>query len=236
MYNQARLRFGFPLVGTAFLLMLVAAAARADDKYYMIMFGAQDEAATPRLCHTFATFVKASGEGDDKSDYKLERHTISWIPATREIVIARLFAEPGENLGLRESLRLAASQGEQVAMWGPFEIKKELYDRARKQIDLLEKGEVQYKAIDARFRPTAASNCIHAVADIDTDNGYLSVGTAHGAGASRMVLDHLSRWIIKPDQTHEWVGKRLGLDDEKIIKVQSSEGRGAAGSAGAPRP
>ena len=202
----------------------------------MIIFGVQDEGNTPRMSHTFATFVKASGKGDDKSDYKLEQHTISWMPKTRELVIARRFPEPAENLGLRESLRLASSRGEQVAMWGPFEIKKELYERALKQIDRLEKGEVQYKAIDARFRPAAATNCIHAVADIDSDNGYLGVGTAHGAEASRMVVDHLSRWIIKPDLTHEWVGKRLGLDDEKLIRKESSTGRGATGSSPAPRP
>jgi len=172
----------------------------------------------PRFTHTFATFVKATGEGNNKTKYKVEEHTISWIAQTKEIVVARAKPEPGVNLSLKESLVLATSLEEKVSMWGPFEIKKELYDRALKQIDRLESNKVEYKAIDLRFRPESASNCIHAVSDIDADDGLLETGTACGDEASQAVATHLRRWMIKPEKTHAWVSKRIGLDDYSITR------------------
>jgi hypothetical protein len=187
------------VLGTAVLLSNVFLLdARADESYYMIVYGAQRTPNVPRFTHTFATFVKATGEGNDKTKYKVEEHTISWIAKTKEIVVARARPEPGVNLSLKESLALAASLEEKVSMWGPFEIKKELYDRALKQIDRLESNKVEYKAIDLRFRPESATNCIHAVSDIDADDGLLDVGTACGDEASRAVAGHLRRWTINP--------------------------------------
>src|SRR6266849_8471790 len=207
------------VLGTALLLSnVLLLEARADESYYMIVYGAQRTPNVPRFTHTFATFVKATGEGDDKSKYKIEEHTISWIAKTKEIVVARARPEPGVNLCLEDSLRLAVALEEKTSMWGPFEIKKELYDRALKQIDRLESNKVEYKAIDRRFRPESAINCIHAVSDLDADDGLLDVGTASGDEASRAVAGHLRRWMIKPEKTHDWVGTRIGLDDHSITR------------------
>jgi len=195
-----------------------APTAQADDSYYLIVYAAQRAPTTPRFSHTFATVVKVTERGTDRSKCKVEEHTISWIAKTKEIVLARAKSEPGANLSLRESLRLAASLDEKISMWGPFEIKKELYDRALKQIDLLESDKVQYKALDVRFRPETAINCIHAVSDLDTDEGLLDTGAACGEVASRMVALHLRRWIIRPETTHAWVIKRLGLEDYAITR------------------
>ena len=96
-------------------------------------------------------------------------------------------------------------------MWGPFKIDKELYDRAVKQESRLRSGRVLYKAIDLRFRPGVASNCIHAVSDLDTDKALLDSRLRRGDDASRLVVQHLSRWIIERGQTHAWVVGRLGL-------------------------
>src|ERR1700687_729114 len=162
------------VLGAALLLInVLLLEARADESYYMIVYGAQRTPNVPRFTHTFATFVKATGEGNDKTKYKVEEHTISWIAKTKEIVVARAKPEPGVNLSLKESMDLAASLEEKVSMWGPFEIKKDLYDRALKQIDRLESAKVGYKAIDLRFRPETAINCIHAVSDLDADDGLL---------------------------------------------------------------
>jgi hypothetical protein len=192
--------------------------AKADESYYMIVYSAQRAPNAPRFSHTFATFVKATGDGNDNTKYKIEPHTISWIAKTKEIVVARLKPEPGVNLSLKESLELAVSLEEKISMWGPFEIKKELYDRALKQIDRLESNKVQYKAVDLRFRPDTAINCIHAVSDIDADNGFLDVGTASGNEASRAVAGHLRRWIIKPEKTYDWVSKKLDLGKSTITQ------------------
>jgi hypothetical protein len=207
-------------LGAALVLasMFAPTAQAADESYYLIVFAAQRAPTTPRYSHTFATVVKATENGTDRSKYKVEEHPISWIAKSKEIVLARAKSEPGVNLSLRGSLRLAASLDETISMWGPFEIKKELYDRALKQIEVLESGKLQYKALDVRFRPETAINCIHAVSDLDTDQGLLDTGAACGDEASRMVANHLRRWMVKPETTHTWLIKRLGLEDYAITR------------------
>jgi hypothetical protein len=207
-------------LGAALVLatLFTPTAQAADESYYLIVFAAQRAPTTPRFSHTFATVITATGSGTDTNKYKVEEHTISWIAKSKEIVLARAKSEPGVNLSLRDSLGLAASLDEKISMFGPFEIKKELYDRALKQIAFLESDKVQYKALDARFRPETAINCIHAVSDLDTDQGLLDTGAACGDEASRMVANHLRSWMVKPETTHAWVIKRLGLEDEAITR------------------
>jgi len=195
-----------------------AQVARANESYYLIVFAAQRDSKAPRYTHSFATFVKATGEGTD--GIELEHHTISWIAATKEVVLARTRPEPGVNLSLRDSLRLAASLDEQVSMWGPFEIRKSLYDRALMQIERLESRTVQYKALDGRFRPETALNCIHAISDLESENGLLDTAVACGEDASRMIVEHLRRWMIKSEGTQHWVAERLGLE-ESVVKRRS---------------
>ena len=138
------------------------------------------------------------------------------MPQSLDIVILRRRPEPGTNLDLASSLRWAESRNCRVSMWGPYQIDKELYERAIKQEARLNSGQVLYKALDRRFRPETASNCIHAVADLDTDHGLLHSGQGRGDAASRQVAQHLNRWIINPEQTHTWVASRLGLNDEPV--------------------
>ena len=107
----------------------------------------------------------------------------------------------------------AESVGARVSMWGPFAIEEELYDRALAQKARLESRAIQYKAVDEKFRPEEASNCIHAVSDIDRDQGLLHVGRNWGEPASQLVVNHLKRWIINPRQTHQWVRDQIGLQD-----------------------
>jgi hypothetical protein len=196
-------------------LVSVAGTARADESYYMIIFGQQDGARQVDSAHTFATFVKARGEGPDRAKYSIESHTISWMPRSLDVKVLKR-PEQGINLTLKDTLNHARTIKTGVSMWGPFAIKKELYDRAVRQESRLNKGAIGYKALDLRFRPNDASNCIHAVSDIDTDAGLMETGTAHGDEASFMVLQHLGRWIIDPDQTHEWVSQRLELGKDIV--------------------
>jgi hypothetical protein len=201
------------------LSIMASAPARAqepNESYYMTIFSAQPESRDLRLTHSFATFVKASGTGDSAKDYQTEFHTISWMPQSLNIVVARLRPEPGTNLDLPSSLRWAESRNCRVSMWGPYQIDKELYDRAIKQEARLRSGRVLYKSLDRRFRPGFASNCIHAVRDLDTDRGLLRSGQGRGDEASYQVAQHLRRWIIDPGQTHAWVASRLDLNDHPV--------------------
>jgi hypothetical protein len=192
-----------------------AADPKADETYYMVIFAWQQDPNAPRFAHTFASFLKAAGPVDSP-DAKVEVHTISWMPATLDIVLLTRFSEAGTNLDLPASLRLARDFGARVSMWGPYRIKKDLYDRAVQQEARLNKGAVEYKAFDAKFRPRTAVNCIHAVSDIDADDGLLQTGRECGESASQLVARHLKRWIIDPDKTHAWVSERLGLGDYRI--------------------
>jgi hypothetical protein len=190
------------------------------DSYYMILFSQEGPGHEPWLSHTFATFIKATGDRSDKKHFRLGHHTISWLPASRDVHLLRLRPEAGKNYTLKETLRLARSLNVRVSMWGPLQIDKELYERAMRQVKRLNEGKVAYKAIDTRFRPDVASNCFHVISDIDADNGLLNTGTAHGDDASSMVLMHLKRWLIHPEKVHEWVTQRLGLTDSSIVRLK----------------
>jgi hypothetical protein len=196
-------------------LLVTPKPSRADDSYYMIVFGQQGSANQVDLSHTFATFVKAAGAGPDKTKYVIDAHTISWMPRSLDVKALRR-PEEGVNLNLKETLLHARGIKTEVCMWGPFRIKKELFDRAVLQEARLKKGDLDYKLLDTRFRSATAMNCIHAVCDIDTEGGLLPTGTAHGKEASLMVLTHLSRWIVDNDKTHEWVGQRLELGKDIV--------------------
>jgi hypothetical protein len=188
---------------------------RADESYFMIVFGQQIGDNKPESSHTFATFIKATGAGLDKTKYAIDSHTISWMPRSLDVKLLKR-PEEGVNLTLKDTLRHAKDLKADVSMWGSFLIKKELFERALRQETRLKKGDIDYKALDLRFRPDTAMNCIHAVCDIDTDKGLLATGTAHGNDASHIVLKHLSRWIIDSDKTHEWIGQRLELGKDIV--------------------
>jgi hypothetical protein len=197
----------------------------AGERYYVVLFAFQSEPNLPRFAHTFATFVKATGAGPDPRCYSVQTHTISWCPASREIRVARFCPERGANLDLPATLAWARSLGSWVTRWGPFEVHKELYDRAVAQEARLRSGAVQYKVLDCGLRPSEASNCIHAVSDL-AGGALLDTGAAYGEEASCLVAHHLRRWMINPHLTHEWVYQRLGLEG---VAVQSrSWGRAPA--------
>lgn len=200
----------FVLFGVAAIALASNASARAQDRYFMMIFANDANPPSAKLAHTYATFVKiADKKNEDGAEPAMEVRTISWLPASLDI---RLLAPPeqGTNLDLPATLKLAKSQPVAVSMWGPFEIKKELYDRASSQIERLASGKVAFKSIDRRFRPAEATNCFHAISDIVGDN-LLDTGTAYGTPATEMVLQHLSPWFVEPTKLHREVANRLGL-------------------------
>jgi len=212
----------------SFVIAIAAAIspnAYADDQYYMIVLTSQAEPNLPKLSHTFAVFAKASGEGKDFQKYKLETHTISWLPRSLSITPLRVRPEPGHNLNLLESLKYAESINARVSYWGPFPIKKNAYYLALKQIEVLNSGKVGYIVLDRRFRGNGATNCIHAVSDLDTEQPLLETGKAYGEEASRMVLQHLQRWIVPSEIDHSWVLERLNLkkDSRRDFELKSAQ-------------
>src|SRR5262249_52091114 len=103
-----------------------------------------------------------------------------------------------------------------VTAFGPYQIKKDLYDGALAQIDRLNSGKVAYKALDKKFRPgEAAVNCFHAISDI-VGGPLLDTGTAFGQKATVMVRNHLAAGIMNDRGRQPWLTEPLGLKKEGI--------------------
>src|SRR5262249_5620483 len=110
------------------------------------------------------------------------------------------------------------AMGDRVSLWGPYQIRKELYDRALIQIGRLESGVVSYKAMDALHRTSNASNCIHALSDVVDEQGPLRIcSQGFGEVASYYITRRYEQWLINPEQVHLWVGNLLGVQRHAII-------------------
>ena len=153
---------------TSFGLVLGSAAgtARGGEFYYVMIFGSQSSPKLLRYTHTWATFVRAVGEGPDPSNYALQVHTISWLPQSLEIHVWRPWPEPGVNLDLYQTLDVVHASQQSVTMWGPFVIEKEVYDRSLWVLQIIASGAPRYRAI-SRPGNLLVSDCIHAVAAVD---------------------------------------------------------------------
>ncbi len=207
------------------LLFLTAGAARAGEFYYVTLFGAQRTPNNPDFSHTFATFVRASGDGPDSKAYLVEDcFTLSWLPATGIIRILALRPETGRNFTLEETLDVAIARGERVSMWGPYRIDERLYYDAVRRYSELEGGEVLYKAIDSGYPTDRVINCIHAVSTALGGARPRVLSPGYGDTASRIVLWKFRRDLIDRDATQEWVYVYLGLENYPILRRDFGRG------------
>jgi hypothetical protein len=201
----------------ALAALAVAPAVRADEFYYLMVFGSQFSPVSVKYSHTFAVFVRATGQGRCSSAYTLEAHTISWYPASLDLRPAALLPECGRNLDLYSSLRVVHATGQHVSVWGPYRIHRELYEGALGQIAYLESGQMGYKTIDTGFAADRVSNCIHAVTDLAGVPWVRVFSPGFGEVASGFVVRLLRPWIIDGTR-HDWVASRLGLDAYPLLR------------------
>ena len=103
------------------------------------------------------------------------------------------------------------------------EIKKELFDRAVGQAKRPNSGTVARSTGLRKPQRTYSRRQRRSTGHFDT-------GKAFGAPASRLVLQHLSPWIVEPQTIHRGVVGALGVDaaaiqfrDEKLVLVQKKE-------------
>ncbi len=190
--------------------------APAGEAYYLLVYASQRVPNNPDYSHTFATFVRLSWAGDGPcpagAGLALEAHTISWLPVSGAVHTLRLRPEPGRNYGLHESIRLALATGQRVSLWGPYQVRPELYALALRRTAELECGGVRYVANDMLRRSDRVSNCIHAVSAV-ADGRRLRVGSpGWGQVASFAVLRRFEPWVLDRDRTHDWLVGALGLD------------------------
>jgi hypothetical protein len=197
----------------------------AGETFYLVVFAAQEEEGYhPETSHCFATFARiVEPEG---SEPVVELHHINWFSRRghRTGVTHAVFEddgtptrpEPGENRTTREALLLASLHGLKVTRWGPFEIARELHERALQQVDLLEGRipgrRILYKAFDIGCRESDANvalNCVHAISDVDREGGPLRTWTRYGEGAASLVVQHLGRWFKEPGRDRPVAWERI---------------------------
>ena len=205
-------------------LGLSANGAAAADLYYVMIFGSQPHPKQLRYSHTWATFLKASGEGCDANAYAIEAHTISWMPASLDVKVFSPQPEPGVNLDLDQTLAMAASHAENVTMWGPFRIGPEVYDRSLRVHEKLSNGAVRYRAIDGANN-VFISDCIHAVAAVDPQFGRNHYPLIRiGNSASRYIARQLmARSLYDQSRSdNAWLIARFGLEQRGVRIVPPS--------------
>lgn len=207
------------LVLTALGFLLSAGGASAGEAYFLLMFGSQRVPANPDYSHTFATFVRATWEGDCPcpANATLQAHTISWLPCNGVVRLAALCPETGRNWELHETIRWCERNDMRISIWGAYRIDCELYNRAVAQVQLLQSGTVRYKALDTGRKTDRVTNCIHAVSTLSQGYRLMVLSPGWGETASYLVLKELEPWICDRDTTHTWVGSALGLDEYCLI-------------------
>lgn len=192
------------------------------DRYFVMIFGSESTPKRGKYTHTWYTIVKATPNLDVENTYKLDVHTISWMPATLNIRVIKLRAECGVNLDLHRTINFVRSQGECIAMWGPYELNPEiaveLYNKSLKQIARLNSGCVLYKSVDPDVYNIC--NCIHAVSDLDGFSRRSMIydevrnyGIAASANLARVITGSgRVDWTV----THDWLLDALDISKYRI--------------------
>jgi hypothetical protein len=198
----------------AFGFVATASHARGDEFYYAMIFGSQSSPKLLQYTHTWATFIRAVGEGPDASNYALYHHTISWLPATFDVQTWSVFPEPGVNLDLYQTLDVVHREREHVTMWGPFRILPQVYERSLGVKAILESGQAEYRAISTR-RNLLVTDCIHAVAAIDPVFGrghypLIRVGKPASRFIARQIMTRsaFDQW----EADNSWLVFRMALE------------------------
>jgi hypothetical protein len=200
------------IVGVASVLS--AGPARGDERYYALIFGSQSSPKRLRYTHTWATFVRVVGEGDDLNSYQVYQHTISWLPESLRVRTWALVPEKGVNLDLDATLDAVYRKGENVTMWGPFEMERPVYERSLRVKAIVDSGTARYRAISTP-RNLLVSDCIHAVAAIDPVFGrghypLIRIGKPASRYFARQIM---MRSDFDQYQTQAlWLVPRLGLN------------------------
>ncbi|MDX2038606.1 MAG: hypothetical protein SFX72_18305 [Isosphaeraceae bacterium] len=200
---------------------LGALRVEASEFYYVMIFGSQSQPKRLELSHTWATFVKAVGEGTDPDSYTLEAHTISWLPASLDVKIMRLRPETGVNLDHAQTMAFVTGQGQGVTMWGPFIVNAQIWNRSLEVRSLIESGRVSYRAISTA-RNLFISDCIHAVASVDPELGRRHYPLIRiGKPASRYVARQIVLRSVFDQSAFDnsWLIPRLGIDRDPITIV-----------------
>jgi hypothetical protein len=207
-----------------------------QERYFMIPFAYQDDGNHPEFSHSFVSVIRVFADNEQPKEtpglvegkYKnreFEAFNISWLPSdflsNPHLCVfdgpgARLFPTknkcpilPGRNFNLADTIKLAVDDKSAVAMWGPYEIRKEGFDLGVKRKELLDGGTIKYRADDRLYqKDKVAISCFHAMAGLDElfpKGGLLGSGLKMWGfnGTARVLIEytekpHFKSLILEP--------------------------------------
>jgi hypothetical protein len=207
-----------------------------SERYFMIPFAYQDDGNHPEFSHSFISVIRVFADNKQPKEtpgllqgkYKnreFEAFTISWLPSdflsNPHLCVfdgpgARLFptknkcpVSPGRNFNLADTIKLAVDDKSAVAMWGPYEIRKEGFDLGVARKRLLDEGKIKYRADDRLYeKDKVAISCFHAMAGLDElfpKGGLLGSGLKMWGfnGTARVLIEyaekpHFKGLILEP--------------------------------------
>ena len=186
-----------------------------EDAYYVVVFGSQRILHQPAYSHSFGTFVHTCADG------RLEYFTISWLPVEGKVRPYALRPETGKNWALGETLDLCRANRMITGRWGPYQIDCDLWNRALRQKERLEGGDVLYQASDRGALDGVVSNCIHALSMIarkpeQTRPEIVVFPLNWGESGSFWIALTYEPWYVEPCRTHDSILCRLGLDPDEF--------------------
>ena len=206
-------------------LAMTASETKGDEFYYVMIFGSQSKPKLLQYTHTWATFIRAEGEGLDADNYSVYQHTISWLPESLDVRTWSLLPERGVNLDLYGTLEAVYRDREYITMWGPFRIQQTGYERSLWVKGVLESGAAEYRAISTP-RNLLISDCIHAVAAVDPVFGrghypLVRIGKPASRYIARQIMTRsvFDQW----EGDNSWLIPRLGLDRYPIDVVPAQQ-------------
>jgi hypothetical protein len=193
------------------------------ERYFIIPFAYQDRENQPEFSHSFITVIRVFADnkpakltpGLPTRKYKnwdFEAFNISWLPrdflSNPHLCVfdgpgSRLIPKnnkcpisPGRNFTLAETIKLAVDAKNAVAMWGPYEIRKEGFDLGVKRKRLLDGGAIKYRADDRLYqKDKIAISCFHAMQSLDEiypKGGFLDTGFKMWGfnGTARVLIEY----------------------------------------------
>jgi hypothetical protein len=197
---------------------LAALPHPANERYYLLLFGSNDVLRRPKYTHTWATVVRTVCTPGGGEPVVAEVVTISWLPVGLDIHPLDFCVEPGQNVELHETIRNSLQTGQNIAMWGPYEVWHGFHTRFGVQKAFLDSERVGYQMIDTVGEAARTGNgcdCIHAISDMDPQYPRWRYPLAvYGIPATANLVRRLMHAgvFIDPPATHDWLIPRLGLD------------------------
>jgi hypothetical protein len=211
------------------------------ERYFIIPFAYQDRGNHPQFSHSFISVIRVFASNNKQrkltpglptrkyKNWEFEAFTISWLPRdflrNPHLCVfdgpgSRLFPKnnkcpisPGRNFTLAETIKLAVDAKNAVAMWGPYEIRKEGFDLGVRRKHLLDGGTIKYRADDRLYRKDkVAISCFHAMAGLDE---LFPNGGLFGTGFKMWGFNGTARVLIEYSEKARYKGLLLEPVDEK---------------------